>query len=66
MEGLIIPSIGSPFMNQLMVGRGTPSERHTSRPVSSGARIKFVGFSTQNGAAVNSRVYRLLKYVTPS
>ena len=44
-------SIGSPLMNQRMVGRGAPSERHTKRPFSSGAKIKSAGFSNQNGAA---------------
>lgn len=45
-------SIGSPLRNQLIVGRGTPSERHTKRPFSSGAKTKSEGFSNQNGAAV--------------
>lgn len=45
-------SIGSPLRNQLIVGRGTPSERHTKRPFSSGAKTRSAGFSNQNGAAV--------------
>lgn len=49
---MCILSIGSPLMNQLTVGRGAPSERHTNRPFSSGAKIKSVGFSNQNGAAI--------------
>lgn len=42
-------------MNQLTVGRGAPSERHTRRPLSSGAKTKSVGFSNQKGAAVSCK-----------
>lgn len=48
-------SIGSPLMNQLTVGRGAPSEWHTRRPLSSGAKTKSAGFSNQNGAAVSCK-----------
>lgn len=42
-------------MSQVTVGRGAPSERHTKRPSSSGAKTKSAGFSNQNGAAVKCR-----------
>lgn len=56
-------SIGSPLTNQLTVGRGAPSERHTRRPLSSGAKTKSAGFSNQNGAAVSCKYIRCFNII---
>lgn len=58
--------MGSPLMNQLTVGRGAPSVRHTRRPFSSGAKTKSVGFSSQKGAAVRHKHFSFLHIIVQS
>lgn len=44
--------MATPLTNQLILGLGSPPTRQVRMPVSFGARIRFLGALTQNGAAV--------------
>ena len=44
-------SMGTPLINHLIFGLGSPLTRQVRMPVSFGARIRFLGALTQKGAA---------------